>query len=171
MDSTKWDSSLVKTSYSVLQQHFSKVSDKEPEVLLTELSKPVFTSPTTQVNSISDNLSGELKDYLKQQLTFSTYLADSSCRSCAKLKTQTEKVQQNISKHPPRLERLRNIQADMKTPGDIKELWCENTGTGRSHHANFICTIAFIIALVAILRRHNEQYVFINDRLSFRTNY
>lgn len=42
MDSTKWDSALVKNSFSVLEQRFSQASDKEPEVLLAEWSNPVF---------------------------------------------------------------------------------------------------------------------------------
>lgn len=46
MDSTKWESALVKTSFSVLEYHFSQASYKEPEVLLAELSNPVFKSKT-----------------------------------------------------------------------------------------------------------------------------
>lgn len=114
MDSTKWDSSLVKNSFSILEQRFSKASDKGPEVLFTELSNPVFKPKAIDVNSISDNLSGDLRDYLHQQLTVSSFLSDSACASCTRLKSESEKARQNISRTAAKLERLKQVQADIK---------------------------------------------------------
>lgn len=113
-DSIKLDSTFVKTNFLALKQRFSQALDKDPEVLLTGLSKPVFKSKIISVSSISENLSGDIKDYLSEQLTVSSFFSDSACATCTELKAQSEKTKQNITKTSEKLERIKSIQAQIR---------------------------------------------------------
>lgn len=113
LDSTKLDSSVVKNSFSKIEERFAE-KDITPEVALTKLSQPVSINRSLSINNIPENLSGDLKDYLKQQITTSAFLADTNCTTCKKLKTQTAKAKQNITKTSEKLDRLKSVQDDIK---------------------------------------------------------
>jgi hypothetical protein len=113
LDSTKLDSSLIKNSFSKIEDRFAK-DDITPEAALTKLSQPISIDKSISINSIPENLSGDLRDYLKQQITTSSFLADTNCTTCKKLKEQTTKAKQNISKTSAKLDRLKSIQDDIK---------------------------------------------------------
>jgi hypothetical protein len=113
LDSTKVDSSLVKNSFSKIEDRFEK-EDVNPESALTKLSQPISLEKSISINTVPEKLSGDIKDYLKQQITTSTFLADTNCSTCKKLKEQTAKTKQNISKTSAKLDRLKSIQDDIK---------------------------------------------------------
>jgi hypothetical protein len=113
LDSTKLDSSLVKNSFSKIEDRFTK-EDITPETALTKLSQPISIDKSISISNILENLSGDIKDYLKQQITTSAFLADTNCTTCKKLKEQTAKAKQNISKTSAKLDRLKTIQDDIK---------------------------------------------------------
>jgi hypothetical protein len=113
IDSTKLDSSLVKNSFSKIEDRFAK-EEITPEVALAKLSQPVSIDKSISINNIPENLTGDIKDYLKQQITTSAFLADTSCTTCKKLKEQTAKAKQNIAKTSEKLDRLKAVQDDIK---------------------------------------------------------
>lgn len=113
IDSTKLDSSLVKNSFSKIEERFDKETSN-PEALLTKMSQPVSISSSISSNTISENLSGDIKDYLKQQITTASFLADTNCTTCEKLKKQSEKAKANIAKTSEKLEKLKSIEGDIK---------------------------------------------------------
>jgi hypothetical protein len=113
LDSTKLDSSFVENNFSKIEDRFAK-EEVTPEAALAKLSQPVSINKSISINNIPDNLSGDLKDYLKQQITTSTFLADTNCTTCKKLKEQTAKAKQNIAKTSEKLDRLKSVQDDIK---------------------------------------------------------
>jgi hypothetical protein len=113
LDSTKVDSALVKNSFSKIEERFAK-EDITPEAALAKLSQPVSIDKSISINNIPENLSGDIKDYLKQQITTSAFLADTNCTTCKKLKEQTAKAKQNIAKTSEKLDRLKAVQDDIK---------------------------------------------------------
>jgi hypothetical protein len=113
LDSTKQDSSLVKNGFSKISERFAK-EDITPELALAKLSEPISIDKSLSISNIPENLSGDLKDYLKQQITTSAFLADTSCTTCKKLKEQTAKAKQNIAKTSEKLDRLKSVQDDIK---------------------------------------------------------
>ncbi len=113
IDSTKLDSSLIKNSFSKIADRFAD-ADINPETALPILSQPVSIEKSVSINNIPENLSADIKDYLKQQITTATFLADTNCTTCKKLKEQTAKAMQNMSKTTAKLDRLKSIQDDVK---------------------------------------------------------
>jgi DNA-binding protein H-NS len=113
LDSTKVDSALVKNSFSKIEERFAK-EDITPEAALAKLSQPVSIDKSISINNIPENLNGDIKDYLKQQITTSAFLADTNCTTCKKLKEQTAKAKQNIEKTSEKLDRLKSVQDDIK---------------------------------------------------------
>jgi hypothetical protein len=113
IDSTKMDSTLIKNNFSKIEDRFAK-EDISPEAVMTMLSHPVSIDKSIWVNNIPENLSGDIKDYLKQQITTAAFLADTNCATCEKLKDQTAKTKQNIAKTSAKLDRLKAVQEDIK---------------------------------------------------------
>jgi predicted nucleic acid-binding Zn-ribbon protein len=132
-DSLRPDSSLVKNSFSKIADRLDEELAK-PEETVTKLSQPFNLQKSI---TISENLGGDVKDYLNKQLLTTSYLTDSSCVTCQKLKNHSQKAKHRIEKTSKKLERLREVQADIqkqqetlksygvKTPelaGKIKEI-------------------------------------------------
>jgi hypothetical protein len=113
MDSTKLDSSFAKNSFSKIEERLNK-EEHSPEQLLSKLAQPVSLNTSISTTAISENLSSDIKDYLIQQLTSASFLSDTSCTSCAKLKKETAKAKENIAKASQKLERLKAAEASIK---------------------------------------------------------
>ena len=111
IDFTTTDSSLMENSFSKIEE---KLQDKKPEEFLQKVSTPVSIGTSFSTTTISENLSSDVRDYLKQQLSVTSFFSDSTCSDCEKLKSQTRKAKENISKTSEKLERLKSIQADIK---------------------------------------------------------
>jgi hypothetical protein len=126
LDSTKLDSSLVKNSFSKIEDRFAN-EDINPEALVAKISNPVSIDKSISIDNIPKNLSGDLKDYLKQQITTSTFLSDTNCTACKKLKDQTAKAKQNIAKTSEKLDRLKSVQDDIKKHQEILKNYGVNT--------------------------------------------
>jgi hypothetical protein len=126
LDSTKLDSSLVENSFSKIEDRFAN-KDISPEAALTKLSDPISIDKSISVNNIPENLSGDLKDYLKQQITTSAFLADTNCTTCKKLKEQTAKAKKNIAKTSEKLDRLKSVQDDIKKHQETLKNYGVNT--------------------------------------------
>ncbi len=114
MDSTKLDSSVVKNGFSKIEEQFNK-EENSPEQLLTKFSQPTTIEKSISLGNISENLDGQIKDYLKQQLTATSFLEDTSCTTCVKLKKQTDKAKASIAKTSEKLEKLKETQAKIKS--------------------------------------------------------
>jgi hypothetical protein len=114
IDSSKLDSSLVKGNFSKIEKHFSELDYQDPGTLLNKASKPNALQTSLSTAGISEKLSGDLKDYLRRQLLTSSFLSDSSCSNCGKLKEQAAKAKQNIATTSQKLERLKSVEADIK---------------------------------------------------------
>ena len=110
IDSTKMDTSLLENSFSKIAKNFDK--DIDAEIVLSKLSKPVSFQKSISIDS--RDLSSDIKSYLSKQITTISFLSDSSCSNCDKLKKQTEKVKHNISRTSEKLERLKSIQGDIR---------------------------------------------------------
>jgi hypothetical protein len=126
IDSTKLDSSLVKNSFSKIEDRFAK-EEISPEAALTKLSQPVSINTSLSINNIPENLGGDLKDYLKQQITTSDFLSDTTCTTCKKLKEQSVKAKQNIAKTSEKLDRLKAVQDDIKKHQETLKNYGVNT--------------------------------------------
>jgi hypothetical protein len=126
LDSTKQDSSFVKNSFSKIEERFAK-EDITPEAAFTKLSQPISVDKSISINNIPENLSGDIKDYLKQQITTSAFLADTNCTTCKKLKEQTAKAKQNIAKTSEKLDRLKSVQEDIKKHQETLKNYGVNT--------------------------------------------
>lgn len=113
IDSVQKDSAVIKNSFSKIGERFEN-EDINADQVLSKLNQPVSTQTSLSTNGISEKLSGDLKDYLKQQVLTSSFLADTSCTNCEKLKEQAGKAKENISKTSQKLERLKSIQGDIK---------------------------------------------------------
>ena len=111
IDSTTTNSSLMENSFSKIEE---KLQDKNAEEFLQKVSTPVSIGTSFSTTTISENLSSEIKDYLKQQLSVTSFFADSTCSGCEKLKAQTLKAKESISKTSEKLGRLKSIQTDIK---------------------------------------------------------
>jgi hypothetical protein len=126
LDSTKLDSSLVKDNFSKIEERFAK-KDITPESAFTKLSKPISIDKSISINTVPEKLSGDVKDYLKQQITTSAFLADTNCTTCKKLKEQTVKAKQNIAKTSEKLDRLKSVQDDIKKHQETLKNYGVNT--------------------------------------------
>jgi hypothetical protein len=126
LDSTKLDSSLVKNSFSKIEDRFVK-EEITPEAALAKLSQPVSIDKSISINNIPENLTGDIKDYLKQQITTSTFLSDTNCSTCKKLKEQTTKAKKNIAKTSAKLDRLKSVQDDIKKHQETLKNYGVNT--------------------------------------------
>jgi DNA-binding protein H-NS len=126
LDSTKLDSSFVENSFSKIEERFAS-EEITPEAALKKLSGPVSIDKSISLNNIPENLSGDIKDYLKQQITTSTFLADTNCTTCKKLKEQTAKAKQNIAKTSEKLDRLKSVQDDIKKHQETLKNYGVNT--------------------------------------------
>ena len=113
MDSVKTDSSFMQDSFSKIEERLSK-EENTPEQLVTKLSQPISIGTSVSTGAIAENLSGDIKDYLKKQLTTTSFFNDTSCTTCKKLKEQTEKAKENIAKTLQKLERLKAAEENIK---------------------------------------------------------
>ena len=111
IDSIRLDSALGKNSFSKIADRLDDELNAEPEVISNKLSQPINLQKSI---TISENLEGDIKDYLNQQLLTTSFLSDSACTTCAKLKEQSEKAKASIAKTSEKLERLKSVQADIK---------------------------------------------------------
>jgi hypothetical protein len=107
-DSINLDSS---NNFSKILERIDNELNSDQSELLKKTSQPLSLQRSI---AISDHLDGDLKDYLQQQLLISSFLDDSTCTTCSKLKMQTEKVKQNIAKTSAKLECIKSIEADIK---------------------------------------------------------
>ncbi len=114
LDSTQKDSSLLKNNFSKIEERLLTDENADPEKLIQKLGQPITAEKTFSLNLIPENADGAIKDYLKQQITTTTFLSDSACSTCAKLKKQTAKTKENISKTTAKIERLKAAQGEVK---------------------------------------------------------
>lgn len=114
LDSSKIDSSITKNSFSKIEKRLLTEENTDPEKLLTKLSQPQTIEKSFSLDVIPENADGDIKDYLKQQITTASFLSDTSCTSCEKLKQQTAKAKENIAKTAAKLDRLKKVQTDIK---------------------------------------------------------
>ena len=124
--SVKQDSTIIKNSFSKIQERFEN-KDINPDQLLSKLTQPISIQTSISTTAISEKLSGDLKDYLKQQLTTTSFLADTSCTNCEKLKEQTAKAKESIAKTSQKLERLKAIESDIKKHQETLKNYGVNT--------------------------------------------
>ena len=114
MDSLHVDSSVFKNGFSKIEDRFQKELDADPDKRLTKASQSLSLNVPVSTTRIAENLSGDVKDYLKQQITTASFLADSTCASCAKLRKKSAKAKASISRASSKLERLKGVQDDIK---------------------------------------------------------
>lgn len=114
-DSVALDSTLMEDSFSKIAHRFDEELNADPSELLSKLSQPVSLQKSI---TFSEHLSGDLKDYLGQQLLTTTFITDSTCATCLKLKKQSEKTKQSIANASQKLEKLKKIQTDIKKHQD-----------------------------------------------------
>jgi hypothetical protein len=127
LDSTKLDSSLVKNNFSTIEDRFQKELNADPEELLSKASRPISMNAPISTTKILENLSGDIGGYLKQQVTTAAFLSDSACASCTKLRKESVKVKQNISKASAKLERLKVVQGEIKKHQETLKNYGVNT--------------------------------------------
>jgi hypothetical protein len=113
IDSTKKDTTFMKNSFSKIEEQLSK-EENSPEQVLSKLSQPVSIGASISTASIAENLTGGVKDYLMQQLTTASFLEDTTCTTCVKLKKQAAKAKENIAKTSEKLEKLKAAQENIK---------------------------------------------------------
>lgn len=126
LDSTKLDSSLFKNNFSKIEDRFQKELEN-PEQLLSKASQPISLNVPISTTHIAENLSGDIKDYLKQQVATAAFLSDSACVTCVKLRQQSAKAKESISKASAKLERLKAVQADIKKHQETLKNYGVNT--------------------------------------------
>ena len=126
-DSTRLDSTLIKNSFSKIKKKLTTATAANPEEILTKIAQPINIDHPVSFNLIPENADGEIKDYLKQQIITTEFLNDSTCQKCKKLKKQTAKVKQNISKTAAKLERLKIIETDIEKHQETLKKYGVNT--------------------------------------------
>lgn len=127
LDSSKVDSLMIKNNFSKIEERLIKEENLEPEKLLTKRSPQTTLKKSFSANIIPENVDGEIRDYLKQQIITTSFLSDSTCKKCEKLKNKTVKAKENISKTAAKLERLKAMEADIQQHQETLKKYGVNT--------------------------------------------
>jgi hypothetical protein len=112
-DSVKLDSSLVKGNFSHIQGRLLD-NTNNPDQILANGSQAALLQKNMSINTMPGNLNSDIKDYLKQQFITSSFLIDTNCIKCEKLKKESKKAKENIAKTSRKLERIKSAEADIK---------------------------------------------------------
>jgi hypothetical protein len=107
-DSTHRDSSITKNNFTSLSNSFDKGYSELGR------SPQTINSSALTLGNVPEKLDARIQSYLKQQITTSAYLNDTSCSTCKKLKKEEAKAQKVLSETSKKLEYLKSIQDKIK---------------------------------------------------------
>lgn len=126
VDSSRLDSTRIKNSFSKIKEKLLTAADN-PEEPSKKALTPINIDKSFSTDIIPENADGEIKDYLKQQIITTAFLSDSTCKKCEKLKKQTVKAKENISKTAVKLERLKSMEAEIQQHQETLKKYGVNT--------------------------------------------